>query len=283
MNPTADDEAGSTRSPSANDDPNEPTPGKIRTVTRGDLGELIVDNPRRHNAMAMAMYEAVPAAVTELVEAGVRVIVVTGAGSEAFSAGSDISEFTTRRRPDNWRTYAEAEHRAHVALRDAPVPTVAKVRGHCRGGGLALALCADLRVAATDATFAVPPGRLGVGYPPDGLAALASVVGVSTAKELVFTARTVDAAEAAELGLVNRVVDRDRLDDVVGELAATVAAMAPLTLRAAKLALTDLTLPASDRSADAVEAAWEACYRSDDYAEGVRAFAEKRRPRFRGR
>ncbi len=259
------------------------TPGRILTDVRDLVGRLTIDSPGRHNAMSLAMYEAVPLAIAELVDAGVRVIVVSGAGTAAFCSGSDISEFATLRTAANWRRYAEAEGQAHEALLDAPMPTVAEIHGACRGGGFALAACTDLRYAADDATFAVPPGRLGIGYPPDGLDVLADLVGTATAKELVLTARVIDSLEATTLGLVHHTVPKLELRATVDDVTTRIAALAPLTLRAAKFALTERVRPDDRRSPERVDQLWTACYDSDDYADGVQSFVEKRRPDFRGR
>jgi enoyl-CoA hydratase len=248
----------------------------VRADVDGPVGTLVIDNPDRRNAMNLAMYASVPDAVARVCGDGVRVVILRGRGTDAFGAGSDISEFTAHRTGAAARHYNAVEAAAARAIETIPVPVVALIHGACMGGGVGLALCADLRYAADDARFAVTPGKLGVGYPPDSMARLVEVVGAARAKELVLTARTIDAGEAARFGLVNGVVAKAELDAQVATIAAAIAALAPLTLRAAKLSIAD---PGSSTTADAVQR----CYDSTDYAEGIEAYGAKRRPRFEGR
>jgi enoyl-CoA hydratase len=248
----------------------------VRASVDGPVGTLVIDNPDRRNAMNLAMYASVPDAVAQVCTDDVRVVILRGRGTDAFGAGSDISEFATNRTGAAAVSYNAVEAAAAHAIESIPVPVLALIHGACMGGGVGLALCADLRYAANDARFAVTPGKLGVGYPPDSMARLVAAVGAPRAKELVLTARTIDATEAAHIGLVNAVVAKAQLDAHVAEVAATIATLAPLTLRAAKLALAD---PDSTATADAVQR----CYDSADYAEGIRAYGEKRRARFEGR
>jgi enoyl-CoA hydratase len=250
--------------------------GTVRAEVDGPIGRLIIDNPERRNAMDLGMYASVPAAVATLLDDdGVRVVVLRGAGDKAFGAGSDISEFRQERTGAAATRYNATEAAAAHAIESIPVPVLAAVHGACMGGGVGLALCADLRYAADDATFAVTPAKLGVGYPPDSMGRLVAAVGAPRAKELVFTAQVIGADTAARIGLVNAVVPKADLDAHVDAVAATIATLAPLSLRAAKSAAED---PASDRAAsDAAR-----CYDSADFLEGIDAHLTKRAARFQG-
>lgn len=254
----------------------------ITTRVAEDVGTLVIDNPERRNAMTVEMYQAVPAAVNALVhEHGVRCIVVRGAGADAFGAGSDVAEFPRRRLHDGGVSYESAEHAAWHALASSPVPVLAAVHGACMGGGVAVAVHCDVRYAADDAVFAVPPARLGLAYPPAAVARLADLVGPGTAKRLLFTAATLDAHEAAAVGLVDVVVAKGELDDLVTAEARRIARLAPLSVAAAKLAV-DTHLGYRDDRGE-LAALVRRCYDSDDLREGIAAFLEKRRPRFAGR
>lgn len=251
----------------------------------GGIGWMIYNNPARHNAISMDMQEAIPAILESFQEDdGVRVVVMRGAGDKAFISGADISEFETKRSsPDSRKLFDQAAARSAAALASLDKPLIAMIRGFCMGGGLATAMQADIRIASEDAQFGIPAARLGLGYGFAGVRALVALVGPAHANEILFSARRFSAEEALQMGLVNRVVRAEDLEPAVRELAQTIAANAPLTVKAAKFAIREAVKDRESRDMETCGRLVEECFRSEDYAEGRRAFMEKRPPRFRGR
>jgi enoyl-CoA hydratase len=248
------------------------------------IGWVTYNNPPRLNAMSVEMNRAVPGIVAALRDdPDVRVVIVTGAGHEAFVSGADISEFGERRTSVEARAEYDAAMAAGFrAWQTLDKPVVAMIRGYCLGFGLLAALRADIRVASEGSEFGIPAARLGLGYAFGGVQELVALVGASWTAEILFSARRLSAEEALRIGLVNHVVPVDDLEATVRGLARTIAANAPLTVRASKVAIREAMRPEGERDVALVDALVEACFRSADYLEGQAAFAEKREPHFRG-
>jgi len=257
---------------------------KMLAHAEGGIGWMTYNNPARLNAMSYDMQLAVPRILGAFAaDPDVHVLVVRGAGERAFVSGADISEFSEKRTTVAARAdYDEALAVAWASWRTVDKPIIAMIRGYCIGGGLMTAMKTDIRIAAAGSEFAIPAAKLGLGYGYGGVEELIALVGPAWAAEILFSARRLSAEEALRIGLVNRVVAVDELEPAVRELAATIAANAPLTVKAAKAAIREAQRDPSARDLDAVERLVEACFRSADYLEGQAAFAEKRAPRFRG-
>jgi enoyl-CoA hydratase/carnithine racemase len=257
--------------------------GRVVALREGAIGWIVFAYPERRNAVSQDMWRTIPSALRDLTDdRPVRVVVLRGEGELAFVSGADISEFEKGRTGEAVAQYEADSVAALHALSTCPKPVVAMVHGFCMGGGLAIALAADLRYAADDASFAIPAARLGVGYPASGVDTLVRTVGPASANEIFFTARRFDAAEALARGVVNAVKPKSELEAFVRSTCSVIAQNAPLTLRSFKLAAREFGKSGAARDDAAVEASVAACFASDDYREGVAAFLEKRTPVFRG-
>jgi enoyl-CoA hydratase/carnithine racemase len=258
--------------------------GKLRLDHPAEhVARLTIDNPAKRNALDHEILDAFAAALPEL-EA--RCLLVTAAGP-VFSAGYDIGNLPREQFADRAEALvAHPFHEAIEALDAYPFPSVAAIGGHAIGGGLELALSCDLRMASEEAKLGMPPARLGLIYSHTGLRKFVDAIGAPRTRELFFTARNVSAGTALQWGLVNEVVGPGELEARSVAYAARIASFAPLSLRGNKRALRELLAAEGELDAEVerelVELR-EACFRSEDFLEGVRAFAEKRAPRWHGR
>src|SRR5215813_15252902 len=181
---------------------------KMLSRKDGHVGYVVFNNPERRNAVSLEMWEATARILDDFGnDNDIRVVVLTGAGDKAFVSGADISKFENERASEEAvARYNQTVERANAAIYEYPKPTIAMIRGYCIGGGVGLALCCDLRICSDDSRFAVPAAKLGLGYAYHGLKRLVDVVGPSFAKEIFYTARQFDAAEALQMSLVNRIL-----------------------------------------------------------------------------
>ena len=258
--------------------------GKMLATARDGVGLITFNQPEKRNAMSVEMWDGL-ADILDTWEcaSGVHVVVLTGAGDKAFVSGADISQFEQRRgNADAQREYDRLTSAGRAKLAAFGKPVIACIQGFCLGGGLGIALQADIRVAAEGSTFGIPAAKLGIAYGFDMACRLMSLVGPAHAATLLFTGERIGAAEAARIGLVNQVVPAAALEETVTAMARGIAANAPLSIAGIKLILRQATLDPADRDMDAVARAAAACFDSADYAEGRTAFMEKRRPVFRG-
>src|SRR6516165_10174599 len=209
---------------------------KLLSRKEAGVGFVIFNNPERHNAVSLEMWEATTRVLAKFAtDDEVRVVVLTGAGGKAFVSGADISKFASERASiEATRAYDVITAAAFNSIYDFPKPTIAMIRGYCIGGGVGLATCCDLRICSANSKFAVPAAKLGLGYAYAGLKRLVDVVGGAFAREIFFTARQFDTEEARLMGLVNRVVKAADLETYVKDYAETIAANAPLTVKAVK-------------------------------------------------
>ncbi len=258
---------------------------KLIARKEGAIGWIIFNNPERHNATSYEMWQSLPIVLDAYTrDPEVRVIVFRGTGEKAFSAGADISQFKEKRSSaEAVAAYNAAADAAGRALRECAKPTIAMIRGYCIGGGTAIAVGCDMRIAADDARFGVPAAKLGLGYRFEGIKRLASIVGPAFTAEIFFTARQFTAQEAQQMGLVNRLLPAAELEKFTLDYANTIAVNAPLTIAAVKRSLVELNKDPADRDLDACQRMVEACFASEDYKEGQAAFMEKRKPQFKGR
>lgn len=251
----------------------------------GTVATVVFNRPRMRNAISLAMWGEIAAVTEELArDDAVRAIVYRGAGREAFASGADISEFEENRKDTATAlAYNKQTGAAYGAIRLCPKPTVAMVFGFCMGGAMAVAMACDLRFAAIGSKFGIPAGRLSIIYPLDAVHQLVDLVGPAYAKDILFSARTVEAEEALRIGFVQRLVPVADLEQHTYEYLRTVADNAPLSVRGTKAQIQALYEGLTDAHREHLARLALETFDSEDYREGTRAFLEKRRPRFQGR
>jgi enoyl-CoA hydratase/carnithine racemase len=258
--------------------------GKILASIEDGVGRVVFNQPEKRNAMSVNMWEGMGAALDLFAEdAGVRCVVLQGAGDKAFVSGADISQFEkVRSNADAQQEYDRVTSAGRLKLSNYRKPVIAQIRGFCMGGGLGIAMSTDIRIASDDSQFGIPAAKLSIAYGFDMVRALVDLVGPAHAHMILMTGERFDAAEAERMGLVNKVVPVAELESTVAKLAATMAGNAPLSLTTNKQTVKAVLKDAADRDMAAIRAAMAACFDSADYKEGRRAFMEKRKPVFTG-
>jgi enoyl-CoA hydratase len=250
----------------------------------GGIGWMTFNNPAKHNAISVEMALAVPAVMADFdADPDIRVVIVTGMGERAFAAGSNISAFgDVRTNPEQNRAYHDMNEASYGAVYACSKPTIAMIHGYCIGGGLDFASSCDIRICDDRAQFAIPAVKLGLGFSWEGQVRLSRLLSPAHARDLFFSGRRWDAAEALRTGLVHQVAPAADLEAAVLAYAAVIAANAPMTLRALKRGFLEQEKPAGSVDMQPAQDLIDACYRSHDYLEGRDAFAAKRAPNFKG-
>jgi enoyl-CoA hydratase/carnithine racemase len=259
--------------------------GKILKQVIDGVGVITFNNPDKRNAMSLEMWEGFGEALTSLRDdETVRVVILRGAGGKAFVSGADISQFEkTRHNAAASEEYARRSAAQRALLADYPKPTIACIEGFCLGGGMQVAMLADIRLAAHGSQFGIPAAKLGIAYGYDGLKHLVSLVGPSWARLLMYTGMRIDSAEALRIGLVERLFPIDELWGETMTIAQTISENAPHAIKAAKITIAQVLKDESQRDLEAIRAIGHACMDSADFREGRQAFMEKRKPQFTGK
>jgi enoyl-CoA hydratase/carnithine racemase len=259
--------------------------GKILQGVTDGVGVITFNNPAKRNAMSLDMWEGLGSALIELRDNDdVRVVIMVGAGDKAFVSGADISQFEkVRHNAAASEEYSKKSEAQRALLANYPKPIIACIRGFCLGGGMQVAMAADIRIASDNSQFGIPAAKLGIAYGYDGLRHLVSLVGPSWARLIMYTGMKIDSAEALRIGLVDRVSPDAGLWDASMEIARTISGNAPLAIKAAKITIAQVLKDPDKRDMAAIKQVGTDCMDSQDFREGRQAFMEKRKPKFTGR
>ena len=258
---------------------------RVKTWVDGAALHIRFNNPARHNALSVDMWEAVPPLLERAAKDGaIRVVVFSGEGEKAFVSGADISQFEDMRAAkEAVKKYEAMAEAALEGIYEFEKPSIALIRGYCIGGGVNVAIACDIRLASTDSIYSIPASRLGLGYRFSAMRNLTHLIGPGHAKDIFFTGRRFDAAEALRMGLVNRVSEPGQLEALLAEYTGAIATGAPLTIKAGKRIIREVLKPTNEIDMEMCRGLILECFESEDYAEGRKAFMEKRKPRFKGK
>ena len=261
------------------------TTERVKAWRDGATLHIRFDNPAKHNALSMDMWEAVPPLLARAAtDDEVRMVVFSGEGGKAFVSGADISQFEDMRAArEAVKRYEAVAESCLEGIYEFAKPTLACIRGYCIGGGVNVAIACDLRIAAVGSTFSIPATRLGLGYRFSAMRNLTNLVGPGNAKDIFFTGRRFDAIEAQRMGLVNRIAEPAKLDELLAEYTSAIGTGAPLTIKAGKRIIREVLALDADFDRDLCKRLILDCFESEDYVEGRRAFMEKRKPAFKGK
>jgi len=258
---------------------------RIKTRRDGAVGHIIFDNQDKLNAMSLDMWEGMGEAMVAFeADPDIRVVVFSGAGDKSFVAGADVSKYEEERgEADAQEHYARTGEKALQAIYTSTKVTLAAIDGWCIGGGVSVALVCDLRYCSAKSKFGQPAMRYGIGYRYSSLRRMVDIIGVGPSKDMLLGGLQFDAEEALRVGLVGKILSEEAFQPFIDKTLASIAGGAPLTAQQVKYTLWTYHQDEPRRDLDRCEAMFQTCYASDDYKEGIRAFAEKRRPVFHGR
>lgn len=260
------------------------SPEKMLSRVEEGVGYITFNNPEKHNAVSIEMWDALEKILDEFRSSkDIRVIVLNGAGGKSFVSGADISKFDKERSSkEAVLSYNKRTQKVYELLETFPKPTIAMIDGYCIGGGLNLAVCCDIRICSEKSKFAMPAAKLSLGYPFSSIKRLFDVMGPGMAKHFMFTAEKISASEALACGLVQKLVSEENIETYVRDYALTISHNAPLTIKAMKQIGIEILKNPDERDLLLCEQLASACFDSEDYKEGRKAFMEKRKPNFKG-